>query len=73
MHPQDPYRQPSLFGGPLGNFQSGLTTAGTATGHIVQSAPPVVIPPGGNFNFARIRASQSGADSYSFSFVYIER
>lgn len=61
------------FGAPTGNFQSALTTAGTATNHIVQTAPPVSIAPGGNFNFSRIRASQSGADSYTFSFGYIER
>lgn len=62
-----------FFGSPTGNFGSALTTAGTATNHLVQYAPPVCIGPGGNFNFARIRASQSGADSYTFSFGYLER
>ncbi|HEX6038912.1 hypothetical protein [Longimicrobium sp.] len=62
-----------FFGSPNGGMLSGLTTAGTATANIVQYAPPIAIRPGGNFNFARIRASQSGADSYSFSFGYIER
>ena len=62
-----------FFGGPTGVPQAGLTTAGTATSHLVQYAPPICIDPGGNFNFARIRASQSGADSYTFSFGYIER
>ena len=62
-----------FFGSPNGGMLSGLTTAATATANIVQYAPPVVIGPGGNLNFARIRASQSGADSYNFSFGYIER
>ena len=62
-----------FFGSPNGGMLSGLTTAASATANIVQYAPPVVIGPGGNFNFARIRASQSGADSYNFSFGYIER
>jgi len=62
-----------FFGAPVGAVTSALTTAGTATNHIVQYAPPICIDPGGNFNFARIRASQSGADSYTFSFGYIER
>lgn len=62
-----------FFGAPTGVMGSALTTAGTATNHLVQYAPPVCIDPGGNFNFARIRASQSSADSYTFSFGYIER
>ena len=62
-----------FFGGIGGGLANGLTAAGTATNNIAQFAPPVVIGPGGNFNFARIRASQSGADSYTFSFGYIER
>lgn len=62
-----------FFGAPSGAAPSGLTLAGTATANLVQYAPPVVIAPGGNFNFARIRASQSGADSYEFTFGYIER
>lgn len=61
-----------FFGAPSG-APTALTTAGTATNHLIQYAPPVCIDPGGNFNFARIRASQSGADSYTFSFGYIER
>lgn len=62
-----------FFGAPTGVMGSALTSAGTATNHLVQYAPPITIPPGCNFNFARIRASQTGADSYSFSFGYIER
>lgn len=62
-----------LFGAPNGNFTSALTTASTGINHSVFVAPPVSVAPGGNFNFARIRASQSGADSYTFSFGYIER
>lgn len=61
------------FGSPNGSMTSALSTAGTATEHAQFFAPPIVIAPGGNFNFARIRASQSGADSYTFSFGYIER
>jgi len=62
-----------FFGNAAGAAPSGLTLAGTATANLVQFAPPVVIGPGGNFNFSRIRASQSGADSYDFSFGYVER
>ena len=62
-----------IFGASGGNFQSGLTTASTATDHLVQYAPALSIGPGGNFKFVRTRASQSGADSYTFSFWYIER
>lgn len=62
-----------FFGSPNGGINNGLTAAGTATNNLVQYAPPIVIAPGGNFDFTRIRASQSGADSYSFSFGYIER
>ena len=62
-----------FFGAPIGAVTSALTTAGTATNHIVQYAPPISIAPGGNFYFTRLRASQSGADSYTFSFGYIER
>lgn len=61
------------FGQPGGGVNNGLTAAGTATHNLVQYAPPIVIAPGGNFAFTRIRASQSGADSYSFQFTYIER
>ena len=62
-----------FFGAASPSISNGLTAAGTATANLVQFAPPIVIGPGGNFNFARIRASQSGADSYTFSFGYIER
>jgi hypothetical protein len=61
------------FGSPNGGMNNALTAAGTATHNLVQYAPPVVVAPGGNFCFTRIRASQSGADSYSFSFGYVER
>jgi hypothetical protein len=61
------------FGGPNGGLNNALTAAGTATNNLVQYAPPIVIAPGGNFGFIRTRASQSGADSYSFQFTYIER
>ena len=61
------------FGGPNGGLNNALTAAGTATNNLVQYAPPIVIAPGGNFDFTRIRASQSGADSYSFMFGYVER
>lgn len=62
-----------MFGSAAASPQSGLTLAGTATANFIQYAPPVVVGPGGNLNVARIRASQSGADSYRFSFGYIER
>jgi len=62
-----------FFGAPSGGMLSGITTAATATATIVQYAPPVVIGPGDNMMFVRTRASQSGADSYTFSFGYIER
>lgn len=62
-----------FFGSPNGGLHNALSAAGTATNNLVQYAPPVVIGPGGNFNFARIRASQSGADSYNFAFGYVER
>lgn len=61
------------FGAPNGGLNNALTAAGTATNNLVQYAPPISIAPGGNFDFTRIRASQSGADSYSFLFAYIER
>lgn len=62
-----------FFGADGGAMQTANIPSGTATASLVQYAPPIVIAPGGNFNFARIRASQSGADSYTFSFGYIER
>lgn len=61
------------FGSPSGHSHSGLTTAATATNHLVQDFAPVVIGPGGNLNISQIRPSQSAAASYQFSFTYIER
>jgi len=61
------------FGGPNGGARAGLTTAGTATCHVVQHFAPVVIGPGGNLNISQIRASQSAAASYEYSFGFIER
>lgn len=61
------------FGGPTAQSHAGLTTAGTATNHCIQDAPPIVIAPGGNLNIAQIRPSQSAASSYQFNFGYIER
>jgi hypothetical protein len=61
------------FGGPNAGERSGLTTAGTATNHLVQHFAPVVIGPGGNLNIALIRPSQSAAASYQFSAGWIER
>lgn len=61
------------FGGPNAGFRSGLTTAGTATGHVVQHFSPVVLLPGMNLNIAQIRPSQSAAASYQFSAGWIER
>lgn len=61
------------FGGPNAGFRAGITTAGTATAHVVQHFAPIVIGPGGNLNISQIRASQSGAASYEYSFGFIER
>jgi hypothetical protein len=61
------------FGAPNFEAHAPLTTAGTATCHTVQHVGPVVIGPGGNLNIAQIRASQSVAAQYQFSFGYIER
>lgn len=55
------------FGGPNAGFRSALTTAGTATSHVVQHFAPVVVGPGGNLNISQIRPSQSAAASYQFS------
>jgi hypothetical protein len=60
------------FGSPSGHLTS-LTTAGSATAHVVQDFAPIVIGPGGNLNISQIRPSQSAAASYQFSFGYIER
>lgn len=54
-------------------FTSALTTAGTATNHMIQNLPSVCIAPGGNFNFSQIRPSQSAAASYQVQFAYLER
>lgn len=56
------------FGGPNAGEHSALTTAGTATNHCVQHFAPVAIRPGGNLNISQIRASQSAACDYQFSF-----
>lgn len=61
------------FGSPDMSFHSALTTAGTATNHIVQHFAPIVIGPGGNLNISQIRPSQSAAASYQVSFGYVER
>lgn len=55
------------FGGGNNGFHSALTTAGTATNHIVQHFAPIVVAPGGNLNIAYISPSQSAARSYQFS------
>lgn len=55
------------FGGPNSGFRSALTTAGTATCHVVQHFAPLVIAPGGNLNISQIRPSQVAAASYQFS------
>lgn len=55
------------FGTASGQFHSALTTAGTATNHLVVNFGPVVIGPGGNLNISSISPSQSGARSYQFS------
>jgi hypothetical protein len=54
------------FGAAPGQFHSAITTAGTATNHLVANLGPVVIAPGGNLNIAIISPSQSGARSYQF-------
>lgn len=58
------------FGAVSGAPHSGLTSAGTATSHLVQLFAPVVIAPGGNFNLAHISPSQSAARSYQVSFGF---
>lgn len=58
------------FGGSNGAAHSGLTTAGTATNHLIQHFGPVVIAPGGNLNISQIRPSQSAAASYQFEAVW---
>lgn len=64
----------TVFFGPDGGvMQTANIPSGTATASLVQYAPPIVIAPGGNMMFVRTRASQSGADSYTFTFGYIER
>ena len=61
------------FGGVNAGPRAGLTTAGTATAHVVQHFNPVVIAPGGNLNIAQIRPSQTAAASYQISMGWIER
>jgi hypothetical protein len=64
----------TVFFGPDGGvMQTANIPSGTATASLVQYAPPIVIAPGGNLMFVRTRASQSGADSYTFTFGYLER
>lgn len=58
------------FGGPNGSAHSALTTAGTATNHLVQHFAPVAVAPGGNLNISQIRPSQSAAASYQFEFGF---
>jgi len=62
-----------VFGSPNKGERSSLTTAGTATAHVVQHFAPVVVAPGGNVGIAQIRASQSAAASYEFELAYFER
>jgi hypothetical protein len=61
------------FGGPNGGFHSALTSAGTATEHMILHTAPFCIAPGGNLNIAEIRASQSSANSYCFEFGFVLR
>lgn len=58
------------FGAVSGAVHSALTSAGTATDHMVQLFAPIVIAPGGNLNIAHISPSQSAARSYQFSCGY---
>lgn len=58
------------FGGPNSGAHSFLTTAGTATNHLVQHFAPLDIAPGGNLNISQIRPSQSAAASYQFEFGF---
>jgi len=58
------------FGAVSGQAHSALTTAGTATNHLVQLFAPIVVAPGGNLNIAHISPSQSAARSYQVSFGF---
>jgi hypothetical protein len=58
------------FGGPNGGAHAALTTAGTATNHLMQHFGPLCIGPGGNLNISQIRPSQSAAASYQFEFGF---
>lgn len=58
------------FGGPNSGAHSFLTTAGTATNHLIQQFAPIVVSPGGNLNISQIRPSQSAAASYQFEFGF---
>ena len=62
-----------VFGAQPSAAHSGLTTAATATNHLVQFFAPIVIAPGGNVGIAQIRPSQSAASSYQFELGYYER
>ena len=61
------------FGSPNAGERSALTTAGTATCHVVQHFAPIVLLPGMNLNISQIRPSQSAAASYQFSAGWVER
>jgi hypothetical protein len=58
------------FGAVSGAPHAGITSAGTATNHMVQLFAPIVIAPGGNLNIAHISPSQSAARSYQVSFGF---
>lgn len=58
------------FGGGNGGAHSFLTTAGTATSHVIQQFGPLCIQAGGNLNISQIRPSQSAAASYQFEFGF---
>ena len=60
------------FGSPNAGARS-MISAGTATAHLIQHFPPIVIKPGGNLNISQIRPSQSAAASYQFQAGWIER
>lgn len=62
-----------VFGDPAPGAHSGLTTAGTATAHIVVYAPPVCIAPGGNLAISLIRAAQTVAGTYNVQIGLFEK
>ena len=61
------------FGSGSPGVRAPLTQAGTATSDTVIYMPPVVIPPGGNFQFTSISPSQSAARSYQVHTGWWER